>query len=50
MYVNPKGIKTLIVICLYIAQTWLRKLRFVNKKVHENMFINEHKQLDEVEY
>ena len=45
-YVNPEGIETPIVICSCTAQTWLRKLRFVYKRVCEDVFIDSHKQPD----
>lgn len=33
----------------YIVHIWLCKLRFVNKEVYKDIFINTHKQLDIIE-
>ena len=48
-YVNPKGIETPIVICSCTARTWLRKLGFLYKKVHKDVFIDGHERTDMVE-
>ena len=47
-YVNPEGIKTPVVICSCTAQTWLRKLRFVYKKVDKDVFIDSYERPDMV--
>ena len=41
-YINPKRIKTPVVIRSCTAQTWLRKLGFVYKEVRKNVFIIGH--------
>lgn len=37
---NPQGVKTSIIICLRIAQTWLRKLKYVYKDVRKDVFVD----------
>lgn len=43
LYVNLKEIKILIMICLYIAQKWLYKLRYEYKNIYKDIFINRYK-------
>lgn len=45
-YVNPQGVETPIVIRLRIARTWLRKLGYVYKDVHKDVFVDGHEQSD----
>ena len=49
IYINPQGIKILIIICLQIICTWSRKLGYVYKYIQKSRFIDRHKQFDIVE-
>ena len=47
-YINPKEIKTPVLICSRTAQTWLYKLGFVYEKMCKNVFVNGYKQPDRI--
>lgn len=40
------GIKTPIVICLCIVQTWLCKLEYIYKDIYKAVFIDEYEKFD----
>ena len=42
IYENTQEIKTPIIICLYTAQRWLRKLGYEYKDLRKDMFTNGH--------
>lgn len=43
-YVNLKNIEIAIMICLYITQKKLYKLRYEYKNIYKNIFIDKYKQ------